>query len=403
MPLNVNGYSQDFQKFVDFASQVDKGHDIAKMDGIAHTVSKAPTDGTRGFHALFRSQGEKNANEVTRILFRQSVIDIFGSEDKIPENVKTAMKMEDFDGKGKPLTARRIMAVKTAIDAHHEKEEYINHAAPGNGKAASFIRSLYERKLSTVSFDFDKKIQDDAKPFVLNGISAGVIKNCSKQAVGDWNTPFGLNFRRKHHFKLGGQELPNDKNGLKDAVDKVIQFVAKDPNARIETMTDPKVMAKANFIMSILGSDTAKAIDEGFAMALDPNLQGARQFSFNTQASTHTFNIDFTDDGKLVLDYESTRNSIGAVLDADMSQKASTDDERSSARFTMHLEIDGSEVERLASQDFTKVTDGLVEHIEHGGDDKKLTPADAQVAKEFRLDPSKVTCQIDFTASLVDY
>jgi hypothetical protein len=38
---------------------------------------------------------------------------MFGSESRIPENVRKAMLLEDY-GQGKPLTARRIMAVKQA-------------------------------------------------------------------------------------------------------------------------------------------------------------------------------------------------------------------------------------------------------------------------------------------------
>ncbi len=402
MALNVNGYSQDFQRFVDFAEKAGKGREIAHMDGIKHTVSKASSGGVGGFYSLFRSQGSKDANDVTRILFRQSIIDIFGSEDKIPDAVKKQMSLDDFD-KGKPLTARRILAVKTAIDAHHEKEDFINHAVPGDGKAASFMRTLYERKLSSVSFGFEKKIHDDTKPFVLNGISAGLIKNCKLHSAGSFDTPFGLNFRRKHHFKLGGQELPNTRFEFTNALDMVAQFVTKDPKASYETLTDPKMKAKANFVMSILGGDTVKAVGDGFARALDPFPKAASQFTFDAQTSTFTFNVDFTSDGKLVMDYEGTHHNIGTVLDEDKNLVASTDEDRSSATIKMHLEIDGTELERLAYQDFTKVTDDLVDHIGSGGDDKRITPESALLAKQFRLDPSKVTCQVDFTANLVDY
>lgn len=41
---------------------------------------------------------------------------MFGGEANIPESVKKAMLLGDY-GDGKPLTARRIMAVKDAIDA----------------------------------------------------------------------------------------------------------------------------------------------------------------------------------------------------------------------------------------------------------------------------------------------
>ena len=41
---------------------------------------------------------------------------MFGGENRVPESVKKAMLMEDYD-KGKPLTARRILAIKAAVDA----------------------------------------------------------------------------------------------------------------------------------------------------------------------------------------------------------------------------------------------------------------------------------------------
>jgi hypothetical protein len=54
---------------------------------------------------------------MARKLFRQSVVEIFGGEAKIPKSVKDAMKLKDYD-QGKPLTARRILAVKAAIDVY---------------------------------------------------------------------------------------------------------------------------------------------------------------------------------------------------------------------------------------------------------------------------------------------
>jgi len=54
-------------------------------------------------------------NNEVRELFKQAIADMFGGPDNIPDSVKDAMKMADF-GKGKPLTARRILAVKTAVD-----------------------------------------------------------------------------------------------------------------------------------------------------------------------------------------------------------------------------------------------------------------------------------------------
>ena len=71
---------------------------------------------TDDVHKWLRTGDECDVNDRTRAIFRAAVVNMFGGESKIPESVKKAMLMEDYD-KGKPLTARRILAVKEAIDA----------------------------------------------------------------------------------------------------------------------------------------------------------------------------------------------------------------------------------------------------------------------------------------------
>ena len=110
-PINSN-YSANFQKFVDFANNAyaTRGEDtVARFSGM-------PSGDYKGSFASFRRTTEmKSANDQVRDLFRKTVADMFGGEKNIPDIVRDAMKMEDF-GKGKPLTARRIMLVKSAID-----------------------------------------------------------------------------------------------------------------------------------------------------------------------------------------------------------------------------------------------------------------------------------------------
>ena len=124
MTLYINGYKNtNFQKFVDFADtkvRIRKGNTIARMDDIAtglggHVITAHTEDGVGGLSAFFRSKAKERINNATRENFKQSIISLFGGESKIPESVKTAMKLNDY-GKGKPLTAHRIMVVKTAID-----------------------------------------------------------------------------------------------------------------------------------------------------------------------------------------------------------------------------------------------------------------------------------------------
>lgn len=116
-------YTEAFANYAEFAA---KSVAEGKPKSVVRTASEyapfatakmgtAPSDGPGGFAALFRSGASKKANDIARDIFRQSVYDIFGGESLVPPSVREAMKLEDY-GSGKPLTARRILAVKEAID-----------------------------------------------------------------------------------------------------------------------------------------------------------------------------------------------------------------------------------------------------------------------------------------------
>lgn len=124
MPLGINGYNDAFKAFTDFATQAKGGSTIAQVGGEKNTVAgTGPLAGRTivaktGFDFIGnvgRRQASRDVNNEVRELFKQAIADMFGGPDKIPESVRDAMKLSDF-GKGKPLTARRILAVKTAVD-----------------------------------------------------------------------------------------------------------------------------------------------------------------------------------------------------------------------------------------------------------------------------------------------
>jgi len=66
-----------------------------------------------------RSAANKALNNQIRNLFLETVLKVCGvqTKEQLPEPVKTAMKLKDYDNGGHPLTVRRITAVKAAIDA----------------------------------------------------------------------------------------------------------------------------------------------------------------------------------------------------------------------------------------------------------------------------------------------
>ena len=113
--LNSQGTSLQFSEFAKLAQQ-GSTKVIRFLGGLdAQTVHEVAV--TKSDHVGWRSRSDdiKQANDTTRTIFRNTIAAMFGGEDNIPQSVKDAMRLKDY-GLGKPLTARRIMKVKTAID-----------------------------------------------------------------------------------------------------------------------------------------------------------------------------------------------------------------------------------------------------------------------------------------------
>ena len=122
MTLDINGYNSIFKSFVSFAQE---RHDANQVKAVAdahvnrldgHRVLAVTRSETDEVHKWLRTRDEYRVNDRTRDYFKKAIIDMFGGESKIPDSVKEAMIMDDYNA-GKPLTARRILAVKAAIDA----------------------------------------------------------------------------------------------------------------------------------------------------------------------------------------------------------------------------------------------------------------------------------------------
>jgi len=150
MTIHVNQYNDNFASFADFAEKsvaagnrkavANLGEPLAGR-GLSLVASK--TDAA--YSALSRSTEDKDINDRTRTLFRAAVADLFGGEEHIPPAVRDNMKIGDY-GKGRPLTARRIIAVKTAIDAEFAK------------RAFEEALGKYGRELEPAEADFARRL-----------------------------------------------------------------------------------------------------------------------------------------------------------------------------------------------------------------------------------------------------
>ena len=140
MAIQLNS---QFTQFVQFAQrQMDAGNAkaIARDSGGeaslgGHTIMAATGDKVAPLFG--RSLANKLANNAARKLFRDTIVSIFGSMEAIPQDVKAAMKLDDYE-QGKPLTARRILAVSSAIDSiarpHAEFNENVRVVISGGKK-----------------------------------------------------------------------------------------------------------------------------------------------------------------------------------------------------------------------------------------------------------------------------
>lgn len=129
-------FNANFNRFVEWAKGGDvKDKSIANASvqlGKLEVLTKSG-DGVGLIAKLFkRTVGHARDNDATRTLFRDAVTNMFGGESKIPASVKKAMIMSDYN-KGRPLTARRILAVKVAIDAYNAKATEAAKPSAANG------------------------------------------------------------------------------------------------------------------------------------------------------------------------------------------------------------------------------------------------------------------------------
>ena len=122
----INAVNEQFSRFVAFAQE---RFDAGKTKAIASkgdimaaggtTLEERKIKVTDKFDwvslSFLRSNAAQRANNELRDIFRKTVADMFGGERNIPDSVREAMLMKDY-GHGKPLTARRILAVRDAIE-----------------------------------------------------------------------------------------------------------------------------------------------------------------------------------------------------------------------------------------------------------------------------------------------
>ena len=237
MNINTNVLNQ-LKAFNDFAKSSDGNNDaVAKLGGArpgsnVTLVARNATDKPRWLAAFFRSPDNKQQNNTIRDLFKNTIAQLFGGEENIPQEVKDAMHFNRFDGKGRPLTARRIKAVNIAvIDALRTSHATGISDQNGNTISAESVKAVLEGKTTPAN---DK---------VLRGIETGNSENMP-QDIKDALAAM----KDKINARCGAGTVKN--------LDGVMSFVGKYP------LKEAMMSAAKGLVRDLNGADMTTAMDD---------------------------------------------------------------------------------------------------------------------------------------------
>ena len=154
---NVQTARSQYEAFTAFAKAPGTGGRTAAQIGqAAGSINSIGAKEKADFICnIGRGKDSRTVNDTVRDLFKEAVVKMFGGHDKddlacLPESVKTALKVDDY-GKGKPLTARRILAVQTAVRQQELEDTLANAGVVMN----DVIRARIKTAVSACGSDED--------------------------------------------------------------------------------------------------------------------------------------------------------------------------------------------------------------------------------------------------------
>lgn len=173
--MSISSIDHQFAQFVAFAQ---KEIDAGKKTAIARLHADATIKRADGDHvgALKRSSLNRAANDQTRRLFTNVVCELFGGLSKVPKDVFKALELNKLDS-GKPLTARRIVAVAKVVEANRSKAFAASlpdtlEVPVGNG-TVTFEKRHYEKLVAAIPAKDCPKTAEEVVSLLADRIEHG--------------------------------------------------------------------------------------------------------------------------------------------------------------------------------------------------------------------------------------
>ena len=358
--ININAYNKLSAAF-DYAQQLKNNPTARGGDSVVHlqdgnklTCSYSQADAPRGlFNMASRSQDKKELNNATRAIFKQAVIDIFGgSINDVPKSVQSAMELGKFDGVGRPLTARRILAVNKAIDAELKA---LGKQFGITGAAAPEIVSIIAdgsglEKAADPAGAFKTRVNRHAKANVTTLI-AGQMSGAKSYHS------FSVDIQRGMGLSLGGKKINTRDPAV--ARDKIVQFLTGDKHATFDTANEA-TQRKASVLMSVLHQGSFGSAMSAVGHAFDPEAKNpVFQVAEGTNMGgdqTNGFAVTKDDDGNITIKGTTkfTRHFALTAFNGQKGLSNATDNDGSYAKYEVEIKIPATDMNRFASVDWSQ-------------------------------------------------
>ena len=259
-----------YQQFVNFAQGASEDAIAESGEGII-VKAKAKSDFVGN---VFRTSSSKDVNDYVRSRFKSAIMGMFGVSDDsaLPDSVREAMKLDDFNARGKPLTARRIRAVQTAVDqffadkAQSLMAEAVKQGVEDNEMSQRLVRAVVracvddpeamevaKARIKDILVDFTTTTGDVLRP--VHGVKEKV------DAITG-------NFRALRAFAQGDEAVLAAGKGF-------VHLKSEDFNALMTAVTAGRQQLQPHLDQLLKHPNGAKDLDEGvraFGTALDETM-----------------------------------------------------------------------------------------------------------------------------------
>ena len=388
--LNTKAYGEQFNAFVNFASkqtnlsnvarvgETKAGTNLIGLDGEPRTITAKNWDGSG---QVWRLGGSRKVNNEVRDLFLKTILSVCSADkiEELPQSVQDVLKAQDFDGKGRPLTARRIKAVTDAVLVASNLTAVEGNIAFGTSPAVKKIQNMVmtapcvppdaepDKKLAAFSAKLSEKVSKEivghvphmiCKQFIADG-KMDVNKE-HEQFIKDQNRDMKVFIEGLKHKndvnKMDGDKTYEVPKNFETARDKIVQFITGDKEDvdTFESASD-SVKRQTCLLMSLITQYTSSAVLNSFLNLIEKD--GVRLATMEDSGlckggTGMTFTLSRTSKGDIQISFEQDVGIRGVNITGD-TLPYFLDYDRSCCHIGAEINLSAQRLETVANGDWT--------------------------------------------------